>query len=215
MTAHLISLNIARDDQILRGSFTGRKRRTGIGKRPVEGRVRTGHEQLADDNICDRKNHGGPDQAVYAYASEDAAWWAEQLGRSLGPGMFGENLTTAGLDITAAVIGERWSIGTCVLEVSVPRIPCRVFQGYWDEPGLVKRFTQAGRPGAYLRIHTPGELGAGDEIDVVHRPQHGLTIGETFQALTGDHSFASRLLDVPELPADVHELARRWLQQPA
>jgi MOSC domain-containing protein YiiM len=211
VTARLASLNIARDDQVLTGIWTGRKKRSGIGKRPVTDRLSTGAHRLDGDNICDRHNHGGPDQAAYAYAVEDIEWWSDQLGRSLGPGALGENLTTAGVDVTGAIIGERWAVGTAVLEVSVPRIPCRVFQEFWQVPNLIKWFTSVGRPGAYLRIWTPGELGAGDSISVVHRPEHGVTISETFRALTGDRSLAHRLLQAPQLPAQAHESARTWL----
>src|SRR5439155_18878699 len=163
------------------------------------------------DAVLDTANHGGRDQAVYAYAREDAAWWAEQLGRDVAPGRFGENLSTSGLDVTGAVIGERWAIGTAVVEVSCPRIPCRTFAGFWDVPRLVKWFTEAGRPGAYLRIAVEGDVGAGDPIEVAHRPAHGVTLGETFRALTGDRSLAARLLEAPELPAEAHERAQAWL----
>ena len=213
MNAQVMSLNVATDADVITGIRTKRSGRTGIGKRPVTGRVSTGHDQLAGDTICDTANHGGVDQAVYAYAVEDAQWWATQLDRDLGPGAFGENLTTAGLDVTGAVIGQLWAIGSAVLEVSCPRIPCRVFQEFWDVPRLVKWFTEVGRPGAYLRIHTPGELAAGDDIVVVHTPAHGVTIGETFRALTGDRSLAARLLEAPELPAESHRSARRWLAE--
>jgi MOSC domain-containing protein YiiM len=184
---------------------------TGIDKRPVAGRVRAEGVGLAGDVIVDTKNHGGYDQAVYAYAREDAAWWAAELDREIPPGAFGENLSTTGVDCTGAVIGERWAVGTTVLEVSRPRIPCRTFAGFWDVPRLVKRFTERGVPGAYLRILVEGELGAGDEVRVVHRPEHGLTIGEVFRALTGDRSLVPRLLEAPELPAALHDRARRLL----
>jgi hypothetical protein len=114
---------------------------TGIDKRPAHGPVSTGANVLVGDTICDTTDHGGPDQAVYAYAREDAAWWAGQLGREVTPGAFGENFSTSGLDVTGAVIGERWAIGSAVFEVSCPRIPCRTFAGFWDVPRLVKWFT--------------------------------------------------------------------------
>jgi MOSC domain-containing protein YiiM len=213
--ARLDSVNLAGPKDILRGAWTGRVGRTGIGKRPATGPVRTGHEQLVGDTICDVKDHGGTDQAVYAYAAEDAAWWAEELSREVGPGAFGENFTTSGLDVTGAVIGQRWSIGSAVFEVSVPRTPCRTFAGFWDVPHLIKRFTAAGRPGAYLRISSPGQVQAGDPIELVHTPAHGVTIEETFRALTGDRSLAARLLDAPELPAEAHANARKWLARAA
>lgn len=213
MAAILSSLNIARDADVLTSGLTGRKQRSGIDKKPRSERITTGEHQLDGDNICDRKHHGGPDQAVYAYAAEDARWWAAQLDRAVPPGAFGENFTTSGVDVTNAVVGELWSIGSAVFQVSVPRIPCRVFAAFWDVPHLVKRFTAAGRPGAYLRIHTAGAVGAGDPIEIIHRPEHGVTIAETFRALSGDHSLAGRLLTAPELPADTLASARKWVEQ--
>ncbi|SHN25819.1 MOSC domain-containing protein [Cryptosporangium aurantiacum] len=184
---------------------------TGIDKRPVDGRVRAEGVGLVGDVIADTKNHGGYDQAVYAYAREDAAWWAAELDRELPFGAFGENLSTTGVDCTGAVIGERWAVGSTVLEVSRPRIPCRTFAGFWDVPDLIKRFTHRAVPGAYLRIIEEGELGAGDEVRVISRPGHGVTIGEVFRALTGERSLAPRLLEAPELPSELHDRARKFL----
>lgn len=209
--ALLTSLNLATADQLLAGPPTARLGRTGIDKRPVDGLVATGADQLEGDSIVNRRHHGGPDQAVYAYAAEDARWWAAELPRDVGPGAFGENLTTSGLDVTGAVIGEVWQVGTAHFEVACPRIPCRVFARFWDVGDLVKRFTRAERPGAYLRIARAGRLGAGDEITVLSRPAHGVTIAETFRALTGHHALAPRLLEAPQLPAKVHATARTWL----
>lgn len=211
MSAHLESVNVAGDGDVIVIREARRKAGSGIGKRPVGHRVATGDDQLIGDNICNRKHHGGPDQAVYAYASEDASWWAGELSRQVSAGAFGENLTTVGLDVTGAVIGERWAIGSAVFEVSVPRIPCTVFQAFWNVPNLIKRFTAAGRPGAYLRIWRPGEIGSSDTVEIVHRPAHGVSIGETFRALTGDHSLAGRLLEATQLPAEAHASARKWL----
>jgi MOSC domain-containing protein YiiM len=207
--ATLTSLNLAGPDEVRTGAWTGSVGRTGIAKRPVAGAVRTGADQLDGDTICDTRNHGGPDQAVYAYAGEDAAWWSVRLDRPLPPGMFGENLTTRGVDVTDAVIGERWTIGTAVFEVRRPRIPCRVFAGYWEEPRLVKTFTRAGRPGAYLRIVVPGELRAGDPIRVGDVPGHGVTIAETFRALTGARELAGRVLTAEQLPEPIRAKLRR------
>jgi MOSC domain-containing protein YiiM len=209
----LESVNIA--TEVRYGDWTGDKEKTGIDKRPASGRVAVRDDQVMGDHIVDVRHHGGPDQAVYAYAREDAAWWADELGRDLPPGSFGENFSTEGVDVTRALIGERWAIGSAVFEVSCPRIPCRVFAGFWDVPDLIKRFTARARPGAYLRILTEGEVGAGDAIQVVHRPDHGLTIGETFRAITGERSLVPRLLDAPELPEKHRERAQKWLAQQA
>jgi MOSC domain-containing protein YiiM len=164
---------------------------------------------LAGDLVANRRIHGGEDQALYAYAREDAAWWAAELGRELPPGRFGENLSTDGIDVTGAIIGERWRVGGALLEVSRPRIPCTVFAGFWGVPDLVKRFTEHGAPGAYLRVIEAGELGAGDAVEVVHRPAHGLTIGATFRALTTRPDLLPLLLTAPELPARLRAKAER------
>lgn len=211
MPARLESVNLAGPEDIVHARWTGRVGRTGIDKKPAIGPVCTAGDQLVGDTICDVKHHGGADQAVYAYAAEDAAWWAAELSRDVGPGALGENFTTSGLDVTGAVIGQRWAIGTAQFEVSVPRTPCRTFAGFWGVPNLIKRFTAAARPGAYLRIVAPGQVRAGDAIDIVHMPTHGVTIEETFRALMGDRSLAARLLEAPELPPQAHANARKLL----
>jgi MOSC domain-containing protein YiiM len=208
MTGRLVSVNLG---VVRYGSWAGDRGHTGIDKRPAPGRVRATATGLLGDRIIDVGHHGGIDQAAYAYAREDAAWWAAELGRELPAGRFGENLSTEGVDVTGAVIGERWRIGSADVEVSCPRIPCRTFAGFWQLPDLAKRFTEHGAPGAYLRVVTEGEVGAGDPVERVHRPAHGLTIGEAFRALTIEPELLPRLLDVPELPAKVHDKARRRL----
>ncbi|MFE9422404.1 MOSC domain-containing protein [Kitasatospora sp. NPDC006697] len=188
---------------------------TGIDKRPAAGPVLVSAPErgsgLAGDAICDHRYHGGPEQAVYAYAAEDLAAWAGELGRELPPGVFGENLTTAGLDVNGALIGERWRIGAAgpLLEVSSPRVPCRTFQGWLGERGWVKRFTERALPGAYLRVLEPGELAAGDGVAVVHRPGHGVDVATVFRALTTEPELLARLVPVAELPAAIRETARR------
>jgi MOSC domain-containing protein YiiM len=215
MTARLLSVNVV---NALIPDVLGSEDRTAIDKRPVEGRVAVsvpGEAEvgLAGDQIYDRKHHGGPDQAIYAYAAEDRAWWAAELGREIPPGAFGENLTTERVDLTGAVIGERWQIGTdgVLLEVTAPRIPCRTFQGWMDEPHWVKRFTDHGAPGAYLRIVSPGTVCAGDQIDVVARPEHGVTIGDVFVIRRAPADGLLRMLEMPGLHADLADTARRDL----
>jgi MOSC domain-containing protein YiiM len=185
--------------------------RSGIDKRPAGDRVDIRFAGLAGDFIGERAHHGGPDQAVYAYAEEDAGWWAAELGRSLGPGAFGENLTTYAVDLTGAVIGERWAVGGALLEVTKPRTPCATFAGYWGMRDLIKRFTVRAAPGAYLRVLREGDVGAGDPVEVVHRPAHGVTIGQVFRATTLEPELLPALLDVPELPESVQEKVRRRL----
>ena len=191
---------------------------TGIDKRPVEGPVMVtrpraagmGMVGLAGDRVYDVRNHGGPDQAVYAYAREDLDFWAAEIGRPLPNGVFGENLTTEGADANGALIGERWRIGTAVvLEASLPRVPCGTFQGWLALAGWIKRFTRAARPGSYFRVIEKGEIQAGDEIEIVHRPDHDVTVALTFRALTVEPELLPRLLAADALPRDVRELARR------
>jgi MOSC domain-containing protein YiiM len=158
-----------------------RPNRSGIDKRPVTGRVAVHELGLDGDVQVNRKHHGGEGQAVYAYAQEDADFWIAELGRELPPGRFGENLRTTGLDLIGAVLGERWRIGTALLEVTSWRIPCANFARFWEIPDLVKRFAAHGATGAYLRVLETGEIGAGDAIDVVHRPDHGITVAEGFR----------------------------------
>ena len=157
-----------------------------IGKSAVAGRVVVRGVNLAGDEQADLRVHGGPDKAIYAYSSEDTAWWASVLGRELGPGAFGENLTTIGVDVSGAVIGERWRIGSTELEVCQPRQPCYKLGIAFGDPGMVRRFAHAGRPGAYLRILQEGELGAGDEVEIGRRPDHGITIAMVARAIISD-----------------------------
>jgi MOSC domain-containing protein YiiM len=163
------------------GSRVGR---SGIDKRPIEGRASVQHLGLDGDAQLDRRDHGGEGQAVYAYGQEDAEWWERELDRALPPGRFGENLRTSGVDLTNAVLGERWRVGSALFEVTGPRIPCNTFARFWGVPQLVKRFTARGATGAYLRVLETGQIGAGDAVDVVHRPGHGITAGLAFRALT-------------------------------
>jgi MOSC domain-containing protein YiiM len=161
---------------------------------------------LDGDDQADRKAHGGPDKVVYAYAVEDLRWWEEKIARSVGYGEFGENLTTEGIEVNSALVGERWTVGTTVLEVSEPRIPCWRLGVRMDDPLFPRRFTEAGRPGPYLRLVVEGDVGAGDEIRVVARPDHDLTIRDVFRIYTRDRDEVERLLAVPQMS----ESWRRW-----
>ncbi len=175
----------------------GRVGSTGIDKRPQPGPVEVGPGGLAGDTICNTKSHGGPDQAVYAYADSDAHHWAGELGRDIPPGSFGENLRMAGMAVSDAVIGERWQVGELgtgpLLEVTSPRSPCATFGRHMGEPQWVKRFTDYGATGAYLRVLRPGRVSAGDPVAVVARPGHGVTIRAWFTRR--DPADARRLLD--------------------
>ena len=163
-------------------SATAGRDRSAIDKRPQTGRVTVTALGLAVDEQADRRHHGGVDKALYAVAREELDWWSEELGRPLRNGQFGENLTTLGVEVDDAVIGERWRVGTTLLEVSMPRQPCSTFQGFMGEPRWVKRFTQHARPGAYLRVLEPGDIGAGDDVELVSRPADGVTIADMFRA---------------------------------
>jgi len=185
-----------------------------IWKSPVAGRVAARGVNLEGDDQADRKAHGGPDKAVYAYAIEDSRWWGERLGRSMEHGEFGENLDTEGIDVTAAVVGERWEIGRAVFEVSEPRIPCWRLAVRMHDPHFPRRFTAAGRPGTYLRILQEGDVGAGDEVRVVERPGHDLTIGAVFRIFTRDRAEAGRLLEVPQLSSAWKDWAERIVGKP-
>ncbi|MGW8888263.1 MOSC domain-containing protein [Streptomyces sp. NPDC055749] len=196
---------------------------TGIDKHPAEGPVRvsdpgpkgTGGSGLAGDTVCDLRHHGGTDQAVYAFAREELDAWEKALGRELANGTFGENLTTQGLAVSGARIGERWRIGSgLVLEVTSGRIPCRTFAGHLDEKGWVKRFTREAAPGAYLRVIEPGTVRAGDPVEIVHRPDHEVTVALEFRARTTERELLPQLLAAgdalhPETLRQAREYAAR------
>ena len=167
---------------------------TAIWKSPVEGRVPLRGVNLRGDDQADRSAHGGPDKAVYAYGVEDTEWWEAELGRSLGPGAFGENLTVRGLPVSGAVIGERWSVGSTLLEVAQPRLPCFKLGLRMGDPRFLKRFAAAGRPGAYLRVIREGDIGAGDAIEVVSRPDHGVTSALVSRAILGEPELLAEAL---------------------
>ncbi len=196
---------------------------TGIDKRPVEGPLRIaapgpkgiGASGVAGDAVCETRHHGGDDQAVYAVAREDLDEWERELGRPLRNGMFGENLTTEGLDVSGALIGERWRIGAdVILEVTSGRIPCRTFQGHLGEPGWVKRFTHRAAPGAYLRVVVPGEVRAGDSVEIVHRPDHDVTVALQFRAGTTERELLPRVLAAGDaLHPEARAQAERYVAQ--
>ncbi|HEX4815258.1 MAG TPA: MOSC domain-containing protein [Nonomuraea sp.] len=202
----ILSVNVGKSFD---AGWAGKLGRTAIDKRPVGHRVAVHPNGLAGDERADREHHGSPDHAVYAYAREDYVWWEAQLGRELREGRFGENLTTAGLDVNGALVGERWRVGGAVLEVTGPRVPCVVFRNWMDEPGWVKRFTAAARPGAYLRVVETGELGAGDEVQLVARPDAGVTVADWFRARHGDADALGRILAVPGHDPQWDEVAKK------
>jgi MOSC domain-containing protein YiiM len=163
---------------------------------------------LVGDVVCDHRHHGGDTQAVYAYAREDLDHFESVLGRTLPGGMFGENLTTTGVDVSGAVIGERWRIGTLELQVTAPRIPCGTFRAWIAERGWLRTFTRAARPGSYLSVVTPGQVRAGDPLILVHRPAHGVTIAQVFRAVTLEPELLPSILAADELEEEIKEMAR-------
>jgi MOSC domain-containing protein YiiM len=220
--AYLLSVNLAR----VRENPGAPSRSTGIDKAPAHdavmvrspGPMRSGlGSGLVGDTIGNQKLHGGDDQAVYAYAREDLDDWEARLARPLSNGMFGENLTTWGVEVTEARIGERWRIGTDgpLLEVSAPRTPCRTFSAFLQLKSWLKTFTDAAKPGAYFRVITPGPVRAGDAITVDFRPDHDVTIGLVFRARMSDPALLPHLLKADALAADLKAYAHRRITSAA
>ncbi len=194
---------------------------TGIGKQPADGWVEvrapgpklTGlGSGLVGDFIGDGTHHGGDDQAVYAFQREDLDEWERRLGRKLPNGFFGDNLTTVGREVNDARLGERWRVGSdVVLQVMSPRIPCSTFRGWVGEKGWARIFTAAGRPGAYLRVITAGSIRAGDSIEVIHQPDHDVTIAMAFRASTTERALLPRLLEAgDDLDPALRQAALSW-----
>ncbi|MHB8185331.1 MAG: MOSC domain-containing protein [Dermatophilaceae bacterium] len=215
VTSRVLSVNLARvrPNPHKRGVAL-----TGIEKVPTSGSVLVRApgskldglgSGLVGDTVCDRLNHGGDAQAVYAYAREDLDHWESVLGRTLAGGVFGENITTAGVDVNGAVIGERWRIGEEIeLTVTVPRIPCGTFRGWIAERGWLRTFARAAMPGTYLSVARPGQARAGDPVTVVHRPSHGVTVAQVFRALTLEPELLPSILAADELLEETKEMAR-------
>ena len=201
----LVQVSVGRPQPVSR---EGRVDRTAIFKTAVDGPVRAAGVNLDGDDQADREVHGGYDKAVYAYADQDRRWWESATGRSIERAGFGENLTTSGVDVTNAVIGERWAIGTAVLEVSEPRLPCWKLNVRMGDDSFVRRFNAAGRPGAYLRIVEGGVLRAGDSITVVHVPEHGVTVAEVAR-IRRSRAGADVLLAVDSLSDEWKQWAAR------
>ncbi|MGG5257937.1 MOSC domain-containing protein [Phycicoccus avicenniae] len=190
MGARVRSVNVG----VGRSGIGVKGRRTGIDKRPVgsvevrdPGPKGTGLGSGAvGDDVLNGRHHGGSRQALYAVAREELDLWSGELGRELTDGCFGENLTTEGLDVDAAIVGERWRVGPVLLEVTGPRVPCANFAAWMGEKGWVKRFVAHGRSGAYLAVVEPGTVTVGDAIEVVSRPEHGVAVPVVLAAWFGD-----------------------------
>jgi len=186
---------------------------TAIEKHPVEGRVRITSYGVEGNACGDTVNHGDELMRVYAYSVEDYSWWEAELGAPLRPAHFAEQLTTEGIDLNAAVVGESWRVGTALLQISHVRTPCLTFKGWMGHTGhdataWVRRFALAGRPGPYFRVLEEGHVSAGDPIDVVDRPGHGVTVGTMFRGLMLEPGLLAPLLDVDGLKDWVYDRAR-------
>jgi MOSC domain-containing protein YiiM len=213
MSAHVASVNVGR---VVQATWAGRPQQTAIDKTPVEGPVRVLRLGLEGDGVGDPRFHGGLHQAVYAYAQEDLDLWSGELGRPVRRGLFGENLTTVGLDLNETVLGERWRVGSTLLQPIETRTPCATFKTWMGREGFdpsswVRRFTRIGRPGVYLRVLEEGEVQAGDAVVVEDRPSHGVTVATMFAAYMTDPSRLPELLEVEGLAEKVHAAARRRL----
>ncbi len=219
MSALVRSVNVGAP----REGIGSKGRTTGIDKRPTtrievrdpgprKGGLGSG---VVGDEVCARRHHGGSRQAVYAVAREELDHWGDELGRPLTDGTFGENLTTEGLDVDGALVGERWRVGDVVLEVAGPRIPCANFAAWMGEKGWVRRFVAHGRPGAYLAVVRAGSVEPGQPVAVVSRPEHGITVSTVLAAWFGDTEAARRVLAAGVLAEDEHRELERLLTRRA
>ncbi|GAC1408109.1 MAG: MOSC domain-containing protein [Mycobacterium sp.] len=212
----VLSVNVARRCSDDSAPATGIDKRSTLGSvaiRAPGGRCGRFGSGVDGDVIGNPRLHGGDDQAVYAYAREDLDAWESKLNRLLSNGMFGENLTTAGIDVSGAVIGERWRVGSggVVLEVTRPRTPCRTFANFLGIAGWIDTFAQASAPGAYLRVIEPGHVRAGDSVSILDRPDHGVTIRRVFRAMMSEPELLPGILAAEALADAVKELALRRL----
>ncbi len=203
MQGEVASVNVSGIQTI---EHRGNAVRTGIFKSPVVGRVAVAGVNLRGDDQADREVHGGPDRAAYAYAEEDYRWWHVELGRKLEPGKFGENLTLRGIDVSRALVGEVWRVGTTLFAVTSPRVPCYKLGIAMGDAAFIKVFARALRPGAYLSVVEEGDVGAGDPVEIVARPEHEMTMEDMARIYLFERHRAKELL-VPELPMEWREWA--------
>jgi MOSC domain-containing protein YiiM len=211
--ARLLSVNVGLPEA---QPWAGFLRRTAIRKTPVAGPVPVRTLGLDGDDVADKKHHGGVFQAVYAFAEEDYEFWSRELGEVVPPATFGENLTTRGIDVNEALVGERWRVGTALLEVVDVRIPCNVFKSWmgvagFDTVAWVRRFTAHARPGPYLRVLEQGVLQAGDPIVVEHRPDHAISVTTMFRAFTTERSLLPLFVGLPHVAPTVRAEAAAYV----
>lgn len=172
----IVSVNAGRERDLDDGRSV---HRSAIVKTPLEGDVRITVDGVASDEIADARFHGGPDQAVYAYSQLDYDWWQKQTGRSMRPGLFGENLTIDGLP-TAVSVGDRLLIGNVVLEATGPRIPCAKLGAVMEDADFPAIFREARRPGCYFRVLSPGRVASGDLVNYLPTPDRSVSSLELF-----------------------------------
>jgi MOSC domain-containing protein YiiM len=207
----VISVNVGKPRDV---EWAGRRVRTAIWKEPTAARVSVEFHNLAGDEQADLRVHGGPDKAVYSYASEDYRWWEERLGDHLDPGTFGENLTTEGLELDKAIIGEVWAVGSAILQVAQTRQPCFKLGIRMGDARFVQEFDRARRFGVYLRVNEGGEVGVGDEISLLSRPTHGMTAAIFADTLDSHDPLAiQRLLETEGVPEGIKLWARRQIDR--
>jgi MOSC domain-containing protein YiiM len=188
----IVSVNVGAVREIV---YRGHPRTTAIWKEPVAGRLPVLAEQVSGDHQADLRVHGGPAKAVYSYASEDYAWWSDELGETLGPGTFGENLTTAGIDLSDLRIGEQVRAGTALLEVTAPRFPCWKLGFRMGTQKFPRRFLEAARAGTYFAVVEEGDVGAGDPIVSASRPRHPVSVGLIAHLNHADRELAALLME--------------------
>jgi len=159
----------------------GHSKPTGIVKKPVQHSVHIGTLGLEHDFIGDTRHHGGPDQAVYVYTLEDYAFWNAELGRTLEPGTYGDNLTVEGFSSASVNIGDRLKVGEVLLEVTDPRIPCKTLAARMNDLEFVKRFRAGGRPGLYCRVLELGTVQAGQNLEFIRNPAPKVSLMDLFE----------------------------------
>jgi MOSC domain-containing protein YiiM len=207
----VVSVNVGRPRP---APWRGRATLSAIFKEPVAGRVAVRRHNLDGDAQADLNVHGGPDKAVYAYPSDHYAWWKEQLpGVDLPWGIFGENLTTAGLLESEVRIGDEFRVGTARLVATQPRLPCFKLGIRFGDQRMVKRFRDAGRPGIYFAVAEEGELAASDPIELVKADEHGLTVGDLFRLLLDEREDVDELRRALRVPALAAEIRADFLER--
>jgi MOSC domain-containing protein YiiM len=187
---------------------------TSIFKSPVAGRVTVRRHNLAGDRQADLSVHGGPNKAVYAYSSEHYPYWAQQLpDTDLSSGKFGENLTLTGLTEEQAHIGDHYRIGTSVLRVTQPRMPCFKLAVRFERADMIKLFWRSGRSGIYFAIVKEGELESGDDVELVEEHPAQLAVADVvrvFKRETTDPEIYARVMEAPIAGSWKEDIRERW-----